>query len=268
MSEQSLEALRDEANSAHNSVLSSMRDVVKFAKQAGDALTAVKKLVGHKNWTNWLTDNNNFKASPETARAYMRIARNWEKLEPELEANPLLTLEKALAFLRVAALPQPEAHHEMSDWGKVRQEVRKCATMIGQRIANYIRTCWSAEEVVYLWCHSKIDADLLDFLDAIRSEIAPFSEVYVDYYIAHRRIMAHVAAGRGNELPADEPYPVDTFREALRSRFTDETALTPYQKQKLSRWLTPIPAPIEHDDDGTDDDPTQPGQLVRKELAV
>lgn len=48
-------------------------------KVAGEALLELKRRVGHKHWGKWLKEN--FNRSEESARLYMRIARNWEAVK-------------------------------------------------------------------------------------------------------------------------------------------------------------------------------------------
>jgi hypothetical protein len=86
------------ANHHHAAVLQCVRSALQHAKQAGDALRAAKKQVGHGCWTAWLADK--FTASPETARAYMRVSQRWGELEPLLQ-DGRLTLQQALEWLRV-----------------------------------------------------------------------------------------------------------------------------------------------------------------------
>ncbi len=80
--------LAEQANKAHQQVIDSQVSAIHAARRAGDALNAAKKIVvrrasnGRGSWTPWLEAN--FKASVQTARVYMRIAKHWPRLEREV----------------------------------------------------------------------------------------------------------------------------------------------------------------------------------------
>jgi hypothetical protein len=94
-----LEKLAADANDHHDQVMGSLRTALEHAKRAGDALRAAKECVAHGKWTPWLLQN--FKASPATARGYMRISKNWDShLRAVIEDNPQLTIDDALRILR------------------------------------------------------------------------------------------------------------------------------------------------------------------------
>lgn len=94
-----LATLIAQANESHASVMATFRKAIYYAKDAGDALRAAKQYVGHGNWLTWLDDN--FKASAETARIYMRISEHWESMIlPALQKNKNFTIEDARKILR------------------------------------------------------------------------------------------------------------------------------------------------------------------------
>jgi hypothetical protein len=94
-----LKDLAKQANHAHQLVSESLRTAIDNAKNAGDLLIEAKSLVEHGDWTQWI--GGNFKASPETARIYMRVSKNWDyEVKPALESNPDLTLEDVKRILR------------------------------------------------------------------------------------------------------------------------------------------------------------------------
>lgn len=75
---------------------------IEHAKNCGEELIQIKRLLGHGKFLPWLKQN--FDGSDRTARAYMRIAENWQciaNLDPT-------SLTSALAALSVpAATPKP-----------------------------------------------------------------------------------------------------------------------------------------------------------------
>lgn len=95
-----LEELAEQANGHHAEVVGSYRTALLHAKLAGDALRKAKRQVPHGGFTGWLKEN--FHASEETARAYMRVSSQWHRIEPLLADHGGLTLADALHLLRVS----------------------------------------------------------------------------------------------------------------------------------------------------------------------
>lgn len=77
-----------------------MRSAVDHARLTGAALAEIKaRLKGNKGaWTEWLGEN--FDGSEETARLYMRVAENWDRVVAHgLDRLPELTLTDLRFFL-------------------------------------------------------------------------------------------------------------------------------------------------------------------------
>lgn len=87
-------------NQAHQSAHDAMRQGVAHALEAGRLLAEAKQAVGHGRWGEWVSANCTF--SDRTARAYMRLAREFPGLD---EANRQ----------RVADLPLREALLMLAD---------------------------------------------------------------------------------------------------------------------------------------------------------
>lgn len=68
------------------------------AKRAGDMLVAAKQQIQHGQWLPWLATNCPT-IKERTARAYMRLARNWEALESKSADSAVLTIDAALKLL-------------------------------------------------------------------------------------------------------------------------------------------------------------------------
>jgi hypothetical protein len=66
-------ALAAEINATHAEAERSLRQAVHHAVRTGELLIQAKRLVGHGNWSIWLTDNVTF--SDRLAQSYMRLAR-------------------------------------------------------------------------------------------------------------------------------------------------------------------------------------------------
>ena len=80
-------------NEAHAGCLSSVRQGLLFAREAGLGLLEAKRRVGHGKWLAWLRDNTTF--SSQTASVYLRVAGRWD----ELPVSGNLTLDEALDAL-------------------------------------------------------------------------------------------------------------------------------------------------------------------------
>jgi hypothetical protein len=89
------EQLKAEIRAEHELVIGAGREAVRHALECGEALLVMKyrvKLENSRGWTAWLTRN--FKRSLETARVYMRVAKNRWYVEEKILENPDVTLEQ------------------------------------------------------------------------------------------------------------------------------------------------------------------------------
>lgn len=90
-----------EANENHRAAMDAEASALKYARAAGDALRQAKQCIGHGGWGAWLKEN--FKASDRTANSYMRLAEEWDKLEPLFESDHTpLSIRGALLLLKPA----------------------------------------------------------------------------------------------------------------------------------------------------------------------
>jgi len=87
-----------EINTEHEIVVNACKSAVEHAIKAGELLVKAKSMVNHGQWITWLKDN--FSFSERTAQAYMRLAREYPKLEA---SNPQrvtdLSMREALNLL-------------------------------------------------------------------------------------------------------------------------------------------------------------------------
>ncbi|QEG39388.1 DUF3102 domain-containing protein [Roseimaritima ulvae] len=93
--------LAERANLLHDEIETHLRSAVIKAKECGEVLNEAKKQTPHGTWMDWLEEN--FKASHQTACAYMRIAKHWDCLEsiykaPE-EFEGFNTIDAALKLI-------------------------------------------------------------------------------------------------------------------------------------------------------------------------
>jgi Protein of unknown function (DUF3102) len=97
-----IDALAAEANSAHLAATRAGKEMVRFATEAGQALLAAKRLVGHGHWMRWIKQNLTF--SGRTARLYMQLATL-----PEAKWQSIADLSLGAAVKAMAERqPQPK----------------------------------------------------------------------------------------------------------------------------------------------------------------
>ncbi len=78
MPEPDIKSLFDVANEVVDEFATVLRTTLKIAKRGGDALNAIKEATPHGEFTNALKIY--FKGSVETARIWMKVARDWDWL--------------------------------------------------------------------------------------------------------------------------------------------------------------------------------------------
>lgn len=80
--EKRLGKLAEEINQEHQAFRRAFKATFRSALRAGDLLNEAKAQAGHGNWTAWVEENCEF--SDRTARDYMRLANNRDKVEEML----------------------------------------------------------------------------------------------------------------------------------------------------------------------------------------
>lgn len=99
--------LKEAANSNHTKAASVLKKALDHARQAGEALCEAKKRLGGRGkWTRWLRDN--FEASIETARVYMRVARTWDDERVAAARQGGMAPESIATFLDVVKGTSPD----------------------------------------------------------------------------------------------------------------------------------------------------------------
>lgn len=83
----------NQANALHAEIAATLRSALDKARELGLILTAIKAAVPPGQWEAWCNDNLTF--TNRTARNYMRIAREW----PRLEGSGAETVGGALRML-------------------------------------------------------------------------------------------------------------------------------------------------------------------------
>jgi Protein of unknown function (DUF3102) len=128
-----LAGLAKKINAAHSKMQQAMKAALGHAVEAGEMLLEAKATLGHGDWLLWL--DRNCTVSPRTAQAYMRVARNFPKLEAKSAAVADLTLRDALAQMashanQLARLPAPAAQAaiEGAETGSLKSSVSRVVT--------------------------------------------------------------------------------------------------------------------------------------------
>lgn len=97
----SLTVLAGRIRDEHLAVAESMRDSVRHAIAAGEALVEAKEQVPHGGWLPWLRDHCSM--SERTAQLYMRCAKNRAAIEANAQSVADLTLNEAAALLMLSS---------------------------------------------------------------------------------------------------------------------------------------------------------------------
>jgi hypothetical protein len=111
MSEELLGQLAARVNDNHWKYHNAVRAALPYARAAGEALIEAKRVLnetrGHGHWLDWLKHNFDAK-SEDTAQKYMRVAREWDHIEKQLDDNPTLGIEEAVAGTRENRDPEDD----------------------------------------------------------------------------------------------------------------------------------------------------------------
>ena len=101
----SLDALAAAINDDHEAVEHMARSTLDRARAAGDKLLQAKSQVAHGQWLPWLAANCP-RLATRTAQAYMKLAREWDRLVLKSADSAHLTLDGALKLLAAPAEPE------------------------------------------------------------------------------------------------------------------------------------------------------------------
>lgn len=144
-----LNEIAHQINAEHAIFRDSLRKGLRHAKQVGDMLLEAKDWVEHGKWTNWVRANCKF--SPRTARMYIRISRNWEKLETKMKTATVadLTVRDAVKFLAENSKEPAEKKKERY-YGKAYQ-------VIGYALVEF--TTWEKNIDYMIWSVKRYEQD-------------------------------------------------------------------------------------------------------------
>jgi hypothetical protein len=110
-----LDDLARRINAEHDAALKSFGNALDHARAAGQLLVDAKAKQPHGSFLSWVEGHCQF--SERTARTYMRIAREWTKLEPKRQSVADLSIAKAVELIApkplkpkiIAGQPPPKA---------------------------------------------------------------------------------------------------------------------------------------------------------------
>jgi hypothetical protein len=88
-------------NSEHRALVDCVRDSLAHARRAGTSLVKARARRSDDEWVAWVREHCHF--SVTTAEAYIRIAKDWNKLSPKAQAVADLLIDVALRLLPPAA---------------------------------------------------------------------------------------------------------------------------------------------------------------------
>lgn len=216
-----LTELAASANKHHHAVESHLGQAVRSAKRAGDALRRVRKRVGHGNFTKWLEAN--FESSPETARVYMRISKEWKDIKAHLGKEPMLSIEGAMKLLRVQ-------RHADDPARVIDRYIRWCK----RGLLNEIGRFFQDDECVFLYTYcAAFSDDLHNWLTRIRNRIGPLVTPVVaadrKLYLERHDLIEQECEDNSPEWDAAHA----RFQRRVTRAFEGATGLTKFQRKKL-----------------------------------
>lgn len=151
-----LTTIAEQIKAEHRQAQEAMRQSLTHAVNCGELLIEAKSLISHGDWLAWVSDNCEF--SDRTARAYMRIARNWPELSKTATvAN--LTYRDALALLAENKDNDPGELSEVDKrWSELEEMWSACRRELGYD--KYPPPDAPPDErmrEVLIWANQKID---------------------------------------------------------------------------------------------------------------
>jgi len=124
----------------HGGAKASVKRGVKHAVAAGQLLIEAKAQVQHGQWLPWLRDQCGL--PDRTASAYMRVAKNKEKLAAEIGNVADLSLRGALDALTAHISPEAE---QFAEWLLVRAELNE-----RPKVISWLECCNPHEVIAHL----------------------------------------------------------------------------------------------------------------------
>lgn len=102
-------------NEAHSACCQAAGDALNHAMRCGDLLSEAKLGCQHGSWLTWLTEN--FDGSPRTARLYMQLSVNRDKIESKRQDLAVLGVEQAMQLVATPRLESNGTVHVSQNTG-------------------------------------------------------------------------------------------------------------------------------------------------------
>jgi hypothetical protein len=148
-----LGALAAEINAAHYACESALRTGLAYAVRAGELLSEARALCAHGEWLPWLREH--FEGSERLARAYMRVAREFPRLEGQI-GNGVADLSFREALAALAAPKESTDEPTGTETESVRAAAELVATIAESwwEMAEHTYEVTTGEDAVSLeqWC--------------------------------------------------------------------------------------------------------------------
>lgn len=121
-----LKNISTEINTEHEIVVNACKSAVEHAIKAGELLIKAKSMVNHGEWLDWMKDN--CEMTERTAQTYMRLAREYPKLE-DSKAQRVADLSMRETLKVLAAPKESESELERArlstdEYEKLRDEIQ------------------------------------------------------------------------------------------------------------------------------------------------
>ena len=126
VTETKLSDLADKIRSSHEQVVTSLQRAVDHARQAGQLLCEAKECVSHGQWQDWLEEHFADQISDRTARKYMQLSNDWDKVTMMAKRHScaVLSMQQALEYIAEAKEEEKQK----------KQEPRKVARFVERNV--------------------------------------------------------------------------------------------------------------------------------------
>ncbi len=135
-----------------------------YAKEIGEELQTAKSMTPYGQWTSWVKEHCPF--SPRTARNYLSIAENWQKITQSAgNADPsTLTITEALKLLKGSQKPSLRKKNQKSVYVLLPYDLNKFHESIAEQRKHFERIPQSA------WSNPNTKEDVMTVIQNLQQE--------------------------------------------------------------------------------------------------
>jgi ParB family chromosome partitioning protein len=153
-----LETLAAQINDEHRQAEAKLNTGLQHARHAGELLLQAKSLCQHGAWLPWLEAN--FDGSDRTARAYMRVAQQWPRVEAKWQRAANLSIRDAMRLIAPPETPVPHITRNSGEyeWYTPPKYVEAARKVLGA-IDLDPASCEAAQEIVKAKIHYTAEND-------------------------------------------------------------------------------------------------------------